>query len=121
MSKLIAVEGCTLAFRNAAATGVITVDPINTKASSGGNKIYTIISFTVTNYTTTGFTQKDPVKGTITGTAETVTLRGQPVVLVDDESLPIIIKGVTVPTGTDAQVTDSVYVKSAGQNVVKAT
>lgn len=121
MSRLIAVEGCTLAFRNEAATGVIIVDPIGTKASSGGNKIYTIISFTVTNYTTAGFTQKDPVKGVIIGTAKTVTLGGQPVILVNDGSLPITIKGITIPTGTDAQVTDSVYVKDAGQNVVKAT
>lgn len=120
MSKYIAVEGCELAFRNPIATGNIVIDPINTKASSKGNKIYAgELKFTITGYTVGMFSQTTPLKGVIKGTAQFSTSEGEHLVLLGDASDTLTIVG--KEDGEDTTKSDTVYVKDAGQNVAKST
>lgn len=123
MSKYIATTGCILACQNITATAVIQVTGINKyKASSGKNNIWAKqIDFIISTYSipSTGFVQSAPTTGSIIATSTSVTASGDAVVLEGDKSVPLTIKGMIGPVSTDVQ--DIVYVKSAGQNVVKAT
>ena len=123
MSGYIATTACTLACQNTAATAVIQVTGINKyKASSGKNNVWAKqIDFTISAYSisATGFTQSTPTTGSIIATATSVTATKDAVVLEGDKSASLTIKGMI--GDKQATVVDIVYVKSAGQNVVKAT
>lgn len=122
MSKYIATVACTLACQNPAATAVIQVTGVNTyKASSGKNNVWAKqIDFIISAYTLpSGFVQSTPIQGSITATAVKTKASKNPVVLEGDKSLVLTIAGMVGDKSTT--VTDTVYVKSAGQNVVKAT
>lgn len=122
MSKLIAVEGCELAFKNPLATGNITIIPPapGTSLSSNRNKIYAKqIDIQITGYTIGGFVQTTPILSNIPGTASFATADGDPLVLEGDESEELTIPGQEGNYTTTKK--DTVYVKAAGQNVVKAT
>lgn len=122
MSKYISVVGCELSFKNPLASGLITITPPSspTSCSSSKNKIYAgQLNFTVSGYTVGSFVQSTPVQGSIQGTAAFATADGQPLLLEGDSSTVLTIPGMIGQTSTT--VTDTVYIKSAGQKVVKAT
>lgn len=122
MSKLVAVVGCKLAFKNPTASGKIVITTSTSyKATSGGNKVYADkIEFTIAEYKVDSFVQ-DPgtVSGSISGTTSKATASGDALVLEGDESEQITIRGKVGSSTVSAS--DIVYVKSAGQNVLKAT
>lgn len=120
MSKFIATSKCVLAFNNTAATGNIVIVNMTSPCTSDGNGIfYDKIQFTVSNYTIGGFSQTSPVQGSIIGTSQFATIKKKPVVLEGDTSATLIIPGQEGDSTTTK--TDTVYVKDAGQNVIKAT
>ena len=128
MGKYIATEACVLACQNPLATAVIQVTGINSyKVTSGSSKVWAKqIDFRISTYSisSTGFTQSNPTSGSITATATSVTTTSvttseNAVVLEGDQSATLTISGMIGQN--NAEVTDVVYVKSAGQKVVKAT
>ena len=123
MGKYIATEACVLACQNPLATAVIQITGINSyKVTSGSSKVWAKqIDFIISTYSisSTGFIQSSPTKGSITATATSVTASGDAVVLEGDQSATLTIAGKIGQN--NAEVTDVVYVKSAGQKVVKAT
>lgn len=123
MGKYIATEACVLACQNPLATAVIQITGINSyKVTSGSSKIWAKqIDFRINTYSisSTGFTQSKPTSGSIIATATSVTASRDAVVLEGDQSSVLTISGMIGQN--NAEVTDVVYVKSAGQKVVKAT
>lgn len=122
MNKLVAVEGCVLAFRNQAAQGTIQITSVtDCPVSSGGNKAYAgSLAFSISGYTVGSFSQSAPASGTISGSAQKATSQQQPFVLQDDE-VEVIITGYYSGSSSTSQVTDTVYVSNPGQNVLKVT
>ena len=128
MGKYIATEACVLACQNPLATAVIQITGINSyKVTSGSSKVWAKqIDFRISTYSisSTGFIQSSPTSGSITATATSVTTTSvttseNAVVLEGDQSATLTISGMIGQN--NAEVTDVVYVKSAGQKVVKAT
>ena len=123
MGKYIATEACVLACQNPLATAVIQITGINSyKVTSGSSKVWAKqIDFIISTYSisSTGFTQSSPTSGSITATATSVTTAKNAVVLEGDQSGTFSIFEMTGKN--HAEVTDVVYVRSAGPNVVKAT
>lgn len=121
MSKLVAVNGCTLAFTTNQNNSSITITgTASTKVKVNGNGIWVKkIDFSITGYVLGSFTQTGSVTGSVTASAEKVTSQGDAVVLLGDKSATLTINGMIGETS--ATVQDVVYVKDAGQNVVKAT
>lgn len=131
MSKYVAIEDCEFAFRNAdintSVSGTITATV--TKAShaqiNGSSILIQQISIAVSGYTNGSLTNGASVNpGIITASAQYAKSdNGEGHLeawhLEGDESTTITIQGqVGQSTGT---TTDTVYIKKAGQNVLKAT
>lgn len=120
MGKLIAVEGCSLEL----SSGEALVKTITTSASTvskcEGLGIYRgTITISISGYTGGSIVASSGSGvGTLTGTAEYVTVENFPVVLEDDESEDILIIGVD-QDGDPAKETITVTVSSAGQSSVK--
>lgn len=142
MSKLVAVEGCTIDYSidgdPLGSVELLTqIVPSQSKVSAGGAKTYvdklsiTVLSGTVTLSSTpegasasTG-TITSPLPGTIdvSGTSEKATSEGKASVLLNDEgSATFVCAFPASPSGTvPSDVTIKATVTDAGQNVTKVT
>lgn len=122
MSKAIVTEACTLAFRGADTNPSVkgTITPIFTSCEYvvSGDKVVYQIQVAISSYTN-GTLTNGAGTGVITGTAQYIKVDTQVPLLEGDESASITITG-TVGSSTKT-TSDTVYVKSAGQNVLKAT
>lgn len=141
MSKLIAVQGCTIKYEietpdSGTVTLSATLSTADAKVKSGGNKAYkdkitiTVISGSVSlDNTPSGASSGEgtvpPGSITIEGTSQKNTTSGDKFVLEDDEgssTFSCIFPATTTPPGTIAYpVTIKAIVDDPGQNVVKVT
>lgn len=139
MSKLIAVQGCTIKYDLPEDPGgqvvlVATVTPASSKVKAGGATAYKDkISIVVASGTVTvtqppeGCAPQGVVPpGTIdiSGTSQKATTEGQSFVLVDDEGDATFECVFPLSSGTDTKPGDvkiRAKVTAAGQNVTKAT
>lgn len=122
MGRYIATEGCTLDFKgkltNTNIAGSITPVFSSAKYVVSNKHVVYQIDCTISGYTNGSLTNGQGT-GTITGTAKYVKVEEQVPILELDESPVITINGnVGSHSGTTM---DIVYVKEAGQNVLKAT
>lgn len=126
MGKYVATEDCEFAFRNADTNPSVsgTITATLTKAShaqiNGSSILIQQISIAVSGYTNGSLTNGASVNpGIITASAQYAKSDNGAWLLEGDESATITIQGqVGQSTGT---TTDTVYIKKAGQNVLKAT
>lgn len=126
MSKYVATEDCEFAFRNADTNSSVsgTITATLTKAShaqiNDSSILIQQISIAVSGYTNGSLTNGASVNpGIIKASAQYAKSDDEAWLLEGDESATITIQGqVGQSTGT---TTDTVYIKKAGQNVLKAT
>ena len=119
MGKAIAVSGCTLELSSGSGTVSIStpasqVTKFDNKGAYKGTIDISISGFTggsVVGSSGTG-------AGTITGSAQHITIEGSPAVLQDDESESITVYG-TNAKGDPATASVTVKISDAGQSVAE--
>lgn len=122
MAKYFTVEGCTLKLREGLTASPIEItNSASTIVKINGKGVYAKkIEFKVSNYTGTTITDGNGEGvGTITATSLNNKVDGDAVILEGDESAIFTLVGTS--GGNPAEDTDTVYVQSAGQNLVKGT
>lgn len=122
MSKKIVVETCTLKFKTPPNDGAISILPppvslVSLKDKCEGNKIYKMISFTVTG-ATNGTIVNATGAGVINGNSEKVKADNQAVVLEDAESADVTFTGF-IGTTPGQTFVDRIVIKTVGQSKVK--
>lgn len=139
MSKLVAVQGCTIEYETDPSSTdlslVATISDATTKASSGGNKAYkdkitiTVSAGSITlNETPAGASTSTgtvpPGTIEISGTSEKTSSEGDAFVLQDDEGDATFVCTFTPTSGPNpipVNVKITAKVTDAGQNVLKVT
>lgn len=139
MSKLVAVQGCTIEYEtdpsSTALSLVATISTANAKVSSGGNKAYkdkitiTVSAGSITlnevparASSATGVVPPGTIE--ISGTSEKTSSEGDVFVLEDDEGDATFVCTFTPISGPNPVPKDvkiTAKVTSAGQNVLKVT
>lgn len=140
MSKLVAVQGCTIKYETTPSGSVelsVTIVPATSKSSSGGNKAHSdkitinVLSGTVnldspptptTPPASSGQGVVPPGVIQISGTAQKADTEGKPFVLKDDNGSSVftcVFPSEASPYTTSYPVTIKATVDDPGQNVIK--
>lgn len=121
MSNKIVVETCTLKFKTPTNSGTINILPppvslVSLKSKGSGNRIYKMISFTVTG-ATNGTVVNATGAGVINGNSEKVKADNQAIVLDNAESEDVVFSGFI--GSSPATFTDKIVINQIGQDKVK--
>jgi hypothetical protein len=126
MSKYVAVQGCTLSFRNSSHSGTITITSIpSIKVKAVSNGVYKgTINISISNGTD-GTVYNASGSGTITATATKTKSDNEFILRIDDESSTITMTGIKTndsppPPTITGTYTTTVYISDAGQTKVRS-
>jgi len=121
--KYIAVEGCTLSFRNPSHSGTITItSPASSKVKADNKGVYkSLLNVVISNGTDGSTTSSATGSGVIIATATKTKADNIFVLRIDDESAVITMTGTSMsPPPPTSTYTTTVYISDAGQSKVKA-
>lgn len=119
MGKPIAVSGCTLSLSSGSGTVSITTLPSTVTKFDNKGAYKGTIDISISDFTGGSIVSASGSgSGTITGSAQHITIEGDPAVLQDDESDSITVSGVN-SKGDPATASVKVKISKAGQSVAE--